>query len=226
MESVVQEWVSKLSWKQQTVLLCAIRGHDGVARDDPSKFITRSIRGCVLKNATNRDSKTPQHTDFMRMDFQKLEVPFESVIQDIDKYNVHWLMHVTHAAEILGYKHPDPTISAFWKDFYLSLVDALHLYPEPEVACNARLRDGVPSPKKRFENHFRTQQEFYNPNLGVPYEKDNNKLKRMKERRKYLLDLFADDVQLNANYNKSEKETLKKEYDALTKEIEHYENLS
>lgn len=44
--SVVQDWVSeKLTWKQQTVLFCALRGCDTAEKNDPAKAIIRNLRG-------------------------------------------------------------------------------------------------------------------------------------------------------------------------------------
>lgn len=40
MPSVVKLWVSELSFKQQTVLLSALRGCDGRSKKDISKAIT------------------------------------------------------------------------------------------------------------------------------------------------------------------------------------------
>ena len=35
--SVVHEWLNSLTFKQQTVVLVALRGFDGVGKGDPSK---------------------------------------------------------------------------------------------------------------------------------------------------------------------------------------------
>ena len=50
-KSVTQEWVHELSLMQQSVLLSAIRGCDGVARHHKSKALVKWYRRCVLLSA-------------------------------------------------------------------------------------------------------------------------------------------------------------------------------
>lgn len=49
--SVVQPWVSDLTLMQQTVLLAAIRGADGLHAHHPSKKLLRWYRRCILVSA-------------------------------------------------------------------------------------------------------------------------------------------------------------------------------
>jgi hypothetical protein len=46
-----------------------------------------------------------------------------------------------HAAEILGYRHPDPEINAWWRHCYHMLVNDMHLVPEPAAVMDRRLGD-------------------------------------------------------------------------------------
>ena len=52
---VTQEWTHALSCMQQTVLLTAIRGPDGVAKYHPSKYMIRWFRRCVLLGALDHN---------------------------------------------------------------------------------------------------------------------------------------------------------------------------
>jgi hypothetical protein len=47
-KSVVQPWVSELPLMQQTVLLTAVRGPDGIAKYSAAKYLLRWYRRCVL----------------------------------------------------------------------------------------------------------------------------------------------------------------------------------
>jgi hypothetical protein len=58
-----------------------------------------------------------------------------------DELPAHYTTHFMHAAEILGYKHPDAQIREFWFDVYERLVHALHVWPETEAQMDARLGD-------------------------------------------------------------------------------------
>ena len=53
----------------------------------------------------------------------------------------HYVAHLMHGAEILGYKHPDGRFRERWLAFYLACVDMLHLRPESEVEMDERLGD-------------------------------------------------------------------------------------
>ena len=58
-----------------------------------------------------------------------------------DELPHHFQLHLMHAAEILGYQHPDPQIRQWWHECYLRLVNDLHLNPETEEELNRRLSD-------------------------------------------------------------------------------------
>lgn len=137
MKSVVQEWMNDLTFKQQTVVLSALRGCDGLPKDDAAKKITRFLRGCVLHNAGT------ENTAFMRPEPNKDDV--NAMLRDMDKYPVHYILHLMHAAEIIGFYHPHPTIWWFWRDLYHRFADAMHLNPETKIENEFRLRDGVDS---------------------------------------------------------------------------------
>ncbi len=47
MPSVVKYWITELSWKQQTVILSALRGCDGKSKEDISKPVTRFFRHLI-----------------------------------------------------------------------------------------------------------------------------------------------------------------------------------
>jgi hypothetical protein len=49
--SVMQEWVQRLSFMQQSVLIAAIRGPDGLEAKHVSKLLIRWLRRCVLYSA-------------------------------------------------------------------------------------------------------------------------------------------------------------------------------
>ena len=138
MESVVKSWISELTFKQQTVLLTAIRGCDGIGKEDVSKRFIRKYRETLLHNAVpgNPDSH------FMTYDISEADIHYFT--KSMDHYPMHWLFHFLHAVEILGYKAPDE-YRGWWYRLYLKMVCALHLNPETESAMDTRLEDGCPS---------------------------------------------------------------------------------
>lgn len=147
-KSVVQDWMQNITWKQQTVVLAAMRGCDGVGKDDVSKKVHKLMRACVLENAGTKN------TGFMATDLadwhddqvytERMNRVYE-FRRDIDKYPTHYILHFMHAAEIIGFNHPDEKVRQFWEQAYLVFVNAMHLQPEIKAENDFRLRDGVDS---------------------------------------------------------------------------------
>lgn len=133
--SVVRSWVSGCSFKQQTVLLTALRGVDGAIKQDPSKNFCKAMRMTLLQNAS------PGKGTFMQFTIKGEDAL--RFVENIDHYPVHWVLHFTHAAEIVGYKCPHKELREWWHEFYLRMVNAMHMNPETEEALDIRLSDTV-----------------------------------------------------------------------------------
>jgi hypothetical protein len=138
-DCVVQDWLKDLTLKQQTVLLSAIRGCDGVAKEDISKKFVRVYRSLILKDAY----PTKKVGTFMNdVILSKEVVDFG---KQLDHYPMHWLMHFIHAIEIVGYEHPEQAIRQNWRFIYFHIVNSLHMNPETQEEMRERLQDGKPS---------------------------------------------------------------------------------
>ncbi len=144
MSSVVRNWVNELPWKQQGVLLCAMRGVDGFPKEHVSKPLTRLYRRTILLCADIDLASTG--SAFMGTGELDPEVVDRFMDFQLDSYPMHWLLHFTHAIEIIGYNHPDIKVRTFWIDLYYRIVKSLHLHPETWEQLNSRLVD-----KKREE---------------------------------------------------------------------------
>ena len=132
---VMKPWTYKLSWKEQTVLLSALRGCDSVGKNDITKKIVRKLRSVVLNNAGAEDS------EFMRDDIGSDELYAFS--KNIDAYPVHFLLHLIHASEVVGYCYENTKEACFFINLYFLLVDAFHMLPESKGKMHQRLSDGV-----------------------------------------------------------------------------------
>lgn len=157
---VLQDWVQQLSMMQQTVLLTAIRGPDGIGKYHPCKMMLRWYRRCVLLSAMDGrvlsnpadlnggsftgPSYTPADGNYIPT-WLVWHIEMEKVIHDYlratDELPHHFQMHFMHAAQILGYKHPDIDIRKWWLHVYSRLVNDLHLHPETEDEMDRRLGD-------------------------------------------------------------------------------------
>lgn len=153
--NVLQDWVSSISFMQQTVLLTAVRGPDGISKYHPAKFLLRWFRRCILLSALDKKIlKTPcewgggsftgasfpappDQTDWV----DEMEDVVVKYMKSLDEIPHHFQMHFMHAAEILGYKHPDSVIREWWLTLYKRLVHDMHLWEESETQLDKRLGD-------------------------------------------------------------------------------------
>ncbi|MFK3857783.1 hypothetical protein [Agrobacterium pusense] len=147
MACVFPEWMFDLPMQQQSVLVLAARGPDGVRKNHPMKDIQRHYRATVLKAARyGRPLATGEPADsFMSLEFivderKWLQVQ-KAYFEHIDEIPHHFHMHLMHGAEILGYKHPDLLMRDRWKQFYFNCCDDAHLPPETEEDMDKRLSD-------------------------------------------------------------------------------------
>lgn len=146
MPSVVTDWIADLPMQQQTVLLLAGRGPDGVAKAHPCKRVVVALRAFVYKSA--RLGRLMNYKD-PASEFMSLEVfptaGWENIERDyfehVDSLPHHYHMHLVHAAEILGYKHPDNLVQGRWRAFYRRACHDLHMTPENVEQLDKRLDD-------------------------------------------------------------------------------------
>lgn len=168
-KSAVQDWVSDLTLMQQSVLLTALRGPDGIDKNHVSKLLIRWLRRCVLIGAfegvafincyelgggsfTGPSIHTSDYRYFYyqrqgtgRMSFPNWREAMNSIVSDylqtVDELPHHFQLHFMHAAEIIGYKHPDGNKRSWWRETYFRLANDMHLVPESEVTMDRRLGD-------------------------------------------------------------------------------------
>lgn len=147
--SILQDWVQDLTLMQQSVLLSAVRSPDGLHKNNPAKPLLRWYRRCILLcsfhgqvhetadeycggSFTGRSPEGDQHA---------MRRVANDYVQSVDQVPHHFHMHLVHAAQILGYKHPTKATREFWGRFYRACVAELNLLPEPEADMDKRLGD-------------------------------------------------------------------------------------
>ena len=157
--SVLQDWVHKLTFMQQSVLIASVRGPDGIRKDHPVKVLCRWLRRSFLisafegraildPNASGGGSFTgPCHTDVVH----DITHAFDLYLRSVDEIPHHFQLHFMHAAEILGYKHPVKWIRTWWNVSYRAIVNDAHLFPETEKQMDKRLGDNEESWRAREE---------------------------------------------------------------------------
>ena len=155
---VLQDWVGNLTFMQQSVLITATRGPDGLRKDHPAKMVIRWLRRCYLRSALDggiviADPRDPRGGNFTGPSLEQClanagefwEGPMTTLltkyIKAADELPHHFQTHVMHAAEILGMEHPVGRIRVWWYTAYEAIVDDLHLIPEHPEKMRKRLGD-------------------------------------------------------------------------------------
>lgn len=147
--SVLQAWVHELPFMQQSVLISAVRGPDGLRKDHPTKVLCRWLRRSFLISAFDgRALLNPYEAGggsftgpCISDEVRSLEHAVELYLRCVDEVPHHFQLHLMHAAEILGYKHPADEVRSWWNLFYKKVVNDAHLHPESEEEMDLRLGD-------------------------------------------------------------------------------------
>jgi len=146
-ESVLQDWVTELSFMQQTVLITAIRGCDLETKHGHTKPFVKALRGCILKSANpgTNDFMDPNYIDTHRHWEINLGCGRWKACFDVGHFPMHWVSHAMHASMIIAYMHPDEVTRDWWAEHVLThfLDQVGHLQLEPKASMIARLTDGV-----------------------------------------------------------------------------------
>lgn len=144
-EAVLHDWVCDLPFQMQALLMTAIRGPDENNKYNAAKAIVRYLRGVVIKPAANwANQEEPvglNNNDFMWGEYKLFAGYADAFFNDHDEYPHHFIMHLVHCAEVLGYKHPIPGIRSAWNLFYRVACETFHMNPETEEQMDKRLND-------------------------------------------------------------------------------------
>lgn len=145
MTSILREWVSALPLRHQGVLIAAVRGCDGAPKENSAKPIVRALRYAILNPADERE--IGMDSAFMKRGFSDAEL--RGFLRDWDHYPVHFVGHLMHACQVVGYCHPDRDrlprphnpVAELFSYAYTSMVEKLHLSPETPSQMHARLTE-------------------------------------------------------------------------------------
>lgn len=141
---VTPNWMTALSLQQQSVVLLAARGPDGVAKEHPCKVITKVYRGTVFVQAKiGRLLEYGEKGDtFACLEpMLRWNEVVKTYLLHVDSLPHHYHMHLMHGAQIIGYKHPNIGIAGRWQQFYYCCCEDLHLTEESQELMDARLND-------------------------------------------------------------------------------------
>ena len=178
-KSVVQDWVSTLPFMQQAVVLAALRGPDGVDKNHAAKALIRFYRRSVVLIAFTGEAYNnplmpgggsytgPSAAWETNQPWENLMAPVvQAYISSMDSLPHHYHLHFLHGCEILGYKHGDGRIRAFWLTTYYRLCKDMHLHVETPDELDDRLNDNEATWRSReYDDHTVAELCDKDPNL-------------------------------------------------------------
>jgi len=128
---VIKDWVTKLSWKMQAVLIQGLREPD-THYCEHIKDVSRWMRSLVMKNADKG------HT-FMCT--QRILLT-EGLEHELNYCSMHFTTHFLYAIEIIKYKHPEKEVRRIASNYYRGVVvEICHFDIETEKSLDVRLSD-------------------------------------------------------------------------------------
>ena len=132
--SVLQLWVMQLGLRHQGVLVAAVRGPDGLPKQHIVKRFVRAFRADTLVSFADAPASF-----IKKMERDEFSDSLALLFGALDELNLHYTMHLLHAAEVVAFKHPDQNRRDCWNMLYLGLVKKLHLHPETPEQLDGRL---------------------------------------------------------------------------------------
>lgn len=135
MPSVLQDWVEKLSWKKQTVLLVALRA--------PDTLTTQRIRQIVVWLRAVILCDADPTTGFMDRALQQGLPSLDHIDREFERLSLHAAHHIILSMQVIGNEHPAEHIATTARKFYENAVDAQHLNSELRGQYEERMADNI-----------------------------------------------------------------------------------
>lgn len=132
----------ELPLREQGTLLTAVRGCDlaskydasGSVVDTPERRLTAWIRWAFMNPADPREVDIPGA-------FFQSQPPHPFKASAFGHYPLHWVSHVMHASEVIGFRHPDFNTAKTGMTIYHAFAHMLHLQPESKAMMIDRLSE-------------------------------------------------------------------------------------
>lgn len=136
-KSILQDWVTELDIRYQGTLLAAMRGCDGFPKEDATKTVARAIRNKCLNPADARE--LAYKNGFMSYTDGELTEAINKLRKSFDQYPCHFILHMMHALEVIGYRHPSSETRFEFCNAYYVMVKAMHLNVETYGQLHERM---------------------------------------------------------------------------------------
>ena len=134
MKSVLQDWVMELPLREQGTILTCIRGCD-LTPKLPYASSERQIVGWLRYALLN--PADPREIGITGAFFQSSFPDFKP--SEFGHYPLHWVSHIMHSLEVIGYRSPNKTNAEIALSAYNKFAHSLHLMPETKEQMITRL---------------------------------------------------------------------------------------
>lgn len=126
----------ELPLREQGTLLTCIRGCDLTPKlplDSVERQLVGFLRYCIMNPAD------PREVGIKGAFFQSICPEFKPSV--LGHYPLHWIVHIIHSLEVIGYRHPNDIIAKEADLAYREFVHSLHLNPETKKQMINRLSE-------------------------------------------------------------------------------------
>lgn len=130
-DSVVQDWVHQLPWKQQSILFSGLRGPDQVFLKQV-KQVSKWMRAVSQNNA---DPSKSYMNDIV------LPAP-EALEKELEHLPCHFVHHLADGLAVIAYGHPEREVREYAYSIHAYIAEEIfHFIPEPPGIFAWRHRD-------------------------------------------------------------------------------------
>lgn len=153
-DTVLQPWVERIPWKQQSILFSGLRGPDH-AYMPKIKLLSRWLRSVTQNNADPSKGY---------MEIRSLPTPVDLDLE-LEHSPCHFVHHLADALAVIAYNHPDLATSEYAaKLHYFIAEEIFHFQPEPPDTFRLRHRDkrGGQDDDMKLHQWMRTERENRN----------------------------------------------------------------
>lgn len=131
MSGVLLDWVTRLPWKQQSILLSGLRGPD-------QDYLPNVKQVSKWMRAVSQNNADPSKGYMNTIELPKLE----ALGKELEHSPCHFVHHLADALAVIAYGHPVPAVQrvAYAIHTYIA-EEVFHFIPEPPAIFRWRHRD-------------------------------------------------------------------------------------
>ena len=136
---MMRPWTRTLPLRVQGVILTAMRGCDTAHKEDCSKRLVAMIRRSCTNPVDPRESLNAG--GFYGFNPERMKRDLGELLHSIDNYPTHYILHLTHACEVIGLFNPESHYQTFFQEVYRALCKKMHMNPETKEQLLDRMTE-------------------------------------------------------------------------------------